>query len=157
MGAVRNEKLYHVCHGIKQRCYNHNNPNYYKYGGKGISMCDEWLIDGYPIFRKWAYENGYRDGLTIDRIDSSGNYEPSNCRWITLSENSGRANIGRAKNKTKLSYIYAISPEGDVIFINNISAFARNYSLNYSNINAAIRGRIHNTYLGYEFHSNLID
>ena len=157
MGAVRHEKLYHVYHGIKQRCYNRKNPNYYKYGGKGIIMCDEWLFGGYQQFKDWAIQNGYKDGLTIDRIDSDGNYDPKNCRWITLSENSARANIGRAKNKTKLSYIYAITPNGDRVDIDNISEFTRLYSLNYSSVSAAIRGRMSNMYHGYEFHSNLID
>jgi len=87
------EKLYLVWNGIKARCYNKNQSNYIRYGGKGIVMCDEWLND-YISFRNFAINNGYKIGLEIDRIESNGNYEPSNCRFITKQENGYRANIG---------------------------------------------------------------
>lgn len=57
------------------------------YGGRGIKICDEWKND-YLNFREWSLENGHRTGLTIDRIDNTKDYGPSNCRWITQSENS---------------------------------------------------------------------
>lgn len=75
---------------IKERCYNKDCIDYKWYGGKGVRVCDEWLYN--PVnFSKWAMANGYSDDLTIDRIDSNGNYEPSNCRWISIEENSRRA------------------------------------------------------------------
>ena len=92
------KSLYFVWNTIKQRCYNKNCKKFNVYGAKGIKMCDEW-INNFTNFRNWSIENGYykqeenilfKDKLSIDRIDSNGDYEPNNCRWITVSENSTR-------------------------------------------------------------------
>lgn len=83
----KEERLYNTLKGMKRRCYSKNFKGYPQYGGRGIKVCDEWLgKNGYEKFREWAMSNGYRDDLTIDRIDVNGNYEPSNCRWVTLQE-----------------------------------------------------------------------
>jgi hypothetical protein len=68
---------------MKQRCHNPNQRTYKYYGARGIKVCDEWFHD-YEAFRKWAIENGYCEGLTIDRINNDGDYEPSNCRWVSF-------------------------------------------------------------------------
>lgn len=151
--GIRNSKLYHIYHGIKQRCKNTNNPNYPEYGGKGILICEEWDSD-YKNFEDWSLSNGYSDGLTIDRINSDGNYCPNNCRWISLSENSSRANIGRHKNKTKLINPYAISPDGTVYEIDNISKFCKEHNLNISNVSAALHGRCQYKKSNWKFYSN---
>lgn len=78
-------KLYMVWMAMRKRCYNPNDVDYPRYGGRGILVCKEWN-DDYSSFNCWAHSNGYTDGLEIDRIDNDGNYEPSNCRWITHKE-----------------------------------------------------------------------
>ena len=150
----RYEKLYRIYYGMKQRCYNPKNPSYYLYGGKGIKICDEWNND-YLCFKKWSYENGYDKNikqLSIDRIDSDKDYEPNNCQWITLSENSAKANLGRQKNKPKHKLIIAISPNGEQIQITNVSKFSREYNLNRGCVSHRINKIIKsNEYKGWKF------
>jgi hypothetical protein len=76
------------------RCYIASTNGYERYGGLGICVCDEWK-SSYSIFKLWAVENGWKQNLVIDRVNSSLDYSPCNCRWITASENSKLANTGK--------------------------------------------------------------
>lgn len=89
-------RLYDCWRCMKRRCYEKSRHNYKDYGGRGITVCDEWLKD-FKNFADWALLNGYSDELTLDRINVNGNYEPSNCRWAT--------NKDQQRNKRNTHYI----------------------------------------------------
>lgn len=80
-------KLFYIWMGIKGRCCNPRNKSFHNYGGRGIEICDEWK-NSFELFQDWAINNGYEEGLSIERMDVDGNYEPSNCCWITMQEQS---------------------------------------------------------------------
>ena len=92
-------RLYYVWRDMLNRCFNESVPDYHSYGGRGITVCDEWK-DDFQSFYDWAMENGYdetakRGAFTLDRIDVEKDYEPSNCRWVDvkLQQNNRRNNV----------------------------------------------------------------
>ena len=99
--------MYNIWHVMKQRCGNPNNPNYKYYGGKGVKVCEEW--EDFAKFAEWANANGYYEQgkvphsqkLSIDRIDSNGDYCPDNCQWITMQENQAKMLKERWANERK--------------------------------------------------------
>lgn len=97
-----NTRLYEIYKGMLKRCYNTTSEAYKNYGARGIVICDEWKND-FKVFYDWATSNGYKDNLTIDRINNDGNYEPSNCRWVTKliqSRNTRRNHYVTYNNET---------------------------------------------------------
>lgn len=115
-------RLYNVWSAMKRRCYNSSVPEYSRYGGRGITVCDEWR-DDYSAFKKWAIEAGYDENVprgecTIDRINVDGNYEPSNCRWITQKE-----------QMNNVSYNHIIEYNGES---HTVAEWAEIYDIPYS-------------------------
>ena len=91
------KRPYRIWANMKSRCLNPKNKKYNIYGGRGIFVCDEWK-NSFQAFYDWAMANGYKNDLTLDRIDGDGNYEPSNCRWATFSEqNKNRKSWKKSK------------------------------------------------------------
>lgn len=85
-------RLYGIWRGMNDRCFNPKSTSYENYGGRGITICQDWLGEhGLLKFIDWSENNGYADNLSIDRIDVNGNYEPSNCRWADwITQNNNR-------------------------------------------------------------------
>lgn len=122
-------RLYRTWCKMKERCNNPNTEHYCRYGGRGIKVCEEWNTS-FESFREWAYSAGYDENLngreqSIDRIDVNGNYEPSNCRWISHKE--------QCRNRTNNSYILL---EGKAI---TISEFCETNGISYG---AFVRRRL---------------
>ena len=90
---------------MKARCYNKDNSEYKNYGARGIKICDEWL-NNVKKFYDWALENGYKENLSIDRINNDGNYEPNNCRWANKSEQGANKRI--VKRDIKYKGVYSL-------------------------------------------------
>lgn len=113
---VKPKRLYSIWCSMKRRCYNKNSGAYKNYGERGIRVCKQWIND-FRTFEKWALKNGYNDDLTIDRIDNNGNYEPSNCRWITRAE----------QNRNKRNNVY-ITYNGNKILLKD---YAKENNIDY--------------------------
>ena len=94
------EPWYSSYKAMMERCYLPTSGNYERYGGKGVTVCEEW--HDITKFAEWVETSGYAPGLTIDRIDPAGNYEPSNCQWLTRSENSQKSHADKKKKAKEM-------------------------------------------------------
>ena len=124
-------RLYKEWAGIIQRCENPRSTSYDRYGNMGISVCDEWHV--FENFMAWALDSGYSDKLTIDRIDYQGNYEPSNCRWVSVLEQNNNT-------KTNIRFLY----NGEN---HTLAEWARIYGMKYSCLYARWRKNTDPEYL----------
>ena len=93
-------RLYRIYWGMRTRCYNSKDKAYKRYGARGITICAEWL-SSFEIFQDWALKNGYKNSLSIDRINNDGNYEPSNCRWATAKEQANNRSTNKKEKEGK--------------------------------------------------------
>lgn len=94
-------RLYRIWTGMKDRCLNENSKYMVRYGGRGIMICPKWAED-FDLFRSWSLRNGYREDLTIDRVDNDQGYCPWNCQWLTRGENSIKARRDNAAKKASI-------------------------------------------------------
>lgn len=111
--GMTDTSIYYLWQGMKDRCLNPNNKRFNDYGGRGISVCNEWLDS--DVFIEWAIENGWEEGLQIDRIDVDGNYEPANCRFVTQLENARNR-----RNTVFIHYEGKLMPIGEVADITGL-------------------------------------
>jgi hypothetical protein len=95
--GMSSHRLYRIICGIIQRCVNQNHKHFINYGGRGITVYDEWTNNKQSFFN-WALANGYKDGLSIDRIDNDSGYSPENCRWVTTNVQARNTRLLRANN-----------------------------------------------------------
>lgn len=116
-------RIYTIWHDMLLRCYSDKHHSYYLYGGSGITVCAEWK-NSYESFRDWSYANGYAENLSIDRIDYTGNYEPSNCRWATL--------LVQANNTSRNLY-YTIDGITDTL-----ANWCRKYNMPYMTVHSRV-------------------
>jgi len=113
--GLTHHRIYKIYLGMKQRCYNKKNTKYPLYGGRGITICDEWLND-VTKFYEWSMANGYKDNLSIDRINNDMGYSPENCRWeskLTQSRNRRSSRMveinGEKKTFSEWCLLYGIN------------------------------------------------
>lgn len=113
--------LYNVWKGMKARCYNKNHRKYPRYGGRGITVCEEWIND-FESFAYWGMDNGYKKGLQIDRIDNNSGYSKDNCRFVTQTENQ------RNKENTRfIEFQGKVYPRGELAEITGINRYKLTY------------------------------
>lgn len=132
-GALEGKRtrLYRCWTNMKSRCYNPKVRSYADYGAKGIEICEEWY--DFSKFAEWAHAHGYKDNLTIERIDPKGNYCPENCEWITAGENTKRACQRHCWGKNTKTNEY--------VEFWCIRDFAKERGLSYSCIDQVLHGR----------------
>ena len=123
-----NTRLYKIWSNMKTRCTNENNPDYIRYGARGIDICKEWL--NFIYFKEWAVTNGYSDELTLDRIDNNKGYCPENCRWTSKQVQNN--NTRRNKYITYKGLTRTVAQWARLLCIPYSVLYTRLYKLNWS-------------------------
>ena len=141
--GLSDHRIYQIYYGMKKRCFNEDSRDYIYYGAKGVSICDEWLGEsGFTNFYNWSINNGYKDELTIERINVEGDYEPSNCTWTTMKE--------QVVNRRKVKKPFATSPSGEVFEIDCMADFIKENSLDKFTVYKCLKGE-YRQHKGWQF------
>lgn len=144
--GLSNTRLRHIYDNIKLRCYNINNKNYKNYGARGIKICKEWLNEqtGFENFYNWSINNGYKENLSIDRIDVNGNYEPNNCKWSDFQEQiNNRTNTIKFEYNSKTKTLTEWAREYNIPIVTLRSRISRGWS-----IERALNEEVHKNFKG---------
>lgn len=128
---LSNTKIYGIWNAMRNRCYYKKGKAYKNYGGRGITVCDEWK-NSFETFYKWAMENGYKDGLSIERMDNNCGYSPDNCKWI----NKGEQAQNRRRN-------YSVTING---VTKNLTEWCKEYNIDYG----LVHNRCHKLHWDFE-------
>ena len=128
--------LYYIWKDMKSRCLNPKDKSYKYYGSRGIKVCEEWK-NNMANFIEWALENGWKKGLTIDRKNNDGNYEPKNCSFVTR--------LQQMNNTRRAKLFIAYGPCGQIEIAKNQSLFARKWNLTASNICSCLSNNLEQT------------
>lgn len=135
--GLRHHPLYNTWRGMKQRCSDPNHNRYNNYGNRNIKVCSGWIND-FMAFYNWAIKNGWQKNLTIDRRDNDGNYEPSNCRFLTRAENN------RDTTRTKLNWGSVTEIRNTKLLLGNLIKgveLARAYGVSKSTISKILANK----------------
>lgn len=137
--GMKHSRLYHIWCNMKARCTNPNHDFYNQYGGKGITVCEEW--NEFIPFRDWAMNNGYSDNLTIDRENPNEGYSPQNCRWVGMKTQENN----RTNNRliTFRGITLTVSEWADKIGVPYKTLYTRLFQLHWS-VERALQGGINN-------------
>lgn len=139
--GLQKHPLYNIYKAMIYRCYNESNKRYADYGGRCIKVCDEWLND-LSEFIKWAEQNGYKQGLQIDRINNDDDYRPDNCQWITDMKNKEVGKQRKKKNNTS-GYVGISFNSDRSKWVSKLDYQRKIYHLGYfTDINKAVEARI---------------
>lgn len=143
--GMSHSRLYKAYQNMKDRCYNPNYHGFYNYGGKGVKVCEEWLCEGgFLRFKEWALKNVYNDIMTLDRINSNGDYSPNNCRWLTRSENTACANREHRQRRKAIKGTYYGIIDGIYYEFEDAAKFSREHNLDAGKLRAYARGCVKN-------------
>lgn len=131
--GMASTKLYRVYSSMRERCEKPSCTEFHRYGGRGIAVCDEWRNDRNSFF-EWALNNGYKEGLQIDRENNDGNYEPSNCRWVLPIDNG--------RNTSKCINVIATNCEtGEEMLFRSINEAVEHTGICYCTIKRFLEGK----------------